>query len=169
MPDVRSIGFSFDLGGLPQAMVVFQTILEQALPEVVYDVAIKIKDNLQGKTPVSSKGGSTDKDDKKQDVYHMKDHWSNIFTPYDSASGSVLRTEVVFENPTHYGPMLEFGLYPSEWIHPGGKLVAVAGGVFSTQAPGGILTPLIQDETLDELARNSLQTLLDQLVGMAGS
>jgi hypothetical protein len=162
MPDVRSIGFSFDLGGLPQAMVVFQTILEQALPEVVMHVAKELRTGLEGKTPVSSKGGSKDKDSRKQDVYHMKDHWSNATV----LTGSVIAAG--FENPTRYGPMLEFGLYPPEWIHPGGKLVAVAGGVFSTQAPGGILTPLIQDETLDELARNSLQTLLDQLVGMAG-
>lgn len=167
---MSTIGFSFDLSGLPQAMVVFQTVLDQALPTLVFDVATKIKGNLEGKTPVSSKGGSKDKtkgkDGKETDTYHMIDHWSPVFTPWSASKGAMI-TQSVFENPTAYGPMLEFGLYPADWVHEGGKLVAVGGGVFSTQAPGGILTPLIQDSTLDDFARSTLQTLLDQIAGVS--
>jgi hypothetical protein len=79
-----------------------------------------------------------------------------FFTPYRTGTLQSGWTQVVqegtgasallsFENLTPYGPILEFGLYPPEWIHPGGLLMQGSqGGVYTRKkykTPGGMITP----------------------------
>lgn len=77
-----------------------------------------------GRTPVGIAPGSP----------HLKKEWSNV--EYEAGGFS-------FGNPTPYAGVIEEGTYP----HAGPRTIAVDGGVYSRQAPGGILAPLLRDES----------------------
>lgn len=49
-----------------------------------------------------------------------------------------------FTNPVYYAQILEEGLYKTV----GPRTVATPKGIFSRQAPSGILTPLVSDDTV---------------------
>jgi len=49
-----------------------------------------------------------------------------------------------FSNPVEYMSVLEKGLYPGL----GPKTVIFQGGIYSSQAPGGIIAPLINDDKI---------------------
>ena len=67
---------------------------------------------------------------------HLKESWSEV---------QMIEGGLSFENPVEYGPFLEFGLYPGQ----GPRTVpGPGGGYYSTQAPEGILGPMIEDDAL---------------------
>lgn len=76
-----------------------------------------------GRTPVGIAPGSP----------HLKKEWSNV--EFEAGGFS-------FGNPVDYGEILERGTYP----RVGPRTVATDGGIYSRQAPGGILRPLLEDQ-----------------------
>lgn len=66
-----------------------------------------------------------------------------------------------FGNPVAYVEALEKGLYPKV----GKRTVALAGGIFSQQAPGGIVKPLIEDEAF---MTNLIVRLVEELERKSG-
>jgi len=82
-------------------------------------------------------------------------------TPYATGElyrswSSVTREEGGFSFSTDvpYAEVLERGLYPGV----GPRTVEVEGGIFSRQAPGGILTPIVED---DEVIRKVVDLIVE--------
>lgn len=73
------------------------------------------------------------------DTGKFKKSWSMPRKNKDDAKGF----GYWFENTTDYGDCLEYGLYPKV----GKKTVSVAGGIYSRQAPGGIVNQILNDES----------------------
>ena len=103
-----------------------------------------------------------------------------FFTPYRTGTLQSGWTEVVqegagattmlsFENKTPYGPIVEFGLYPPEWIHPGGLLMGGSkGGVYTRKKyknPGGMITPVLENEVdkINKTAGDALKSIMRQV------
>lgn len=62
-----------------------------------------------------------------------------------------------FSNPVHYMRVLEDGLYPG--IGP--KTVFFQGGIYSSQAPGGIVGPIVNNERiLSKVANRIVSNIL---------
>ena len=68
---------------------------------------------------------------------HAKRSWGQVKKAANNVGYS-------FRNRIPYMGTLEMGLYP----RVGPRTVAVGGKIFSIQAPGGILQPLVDDEAL---------------------
>jgi hypothetical protein len=93
-----------------------------ALRAAVGDIALTLKNLARGRSPYKTG--------------FFKRSWSDV-TPLLAGGYS-------FENPAGYGDILEEGLYP----RVGPRTVAHEGRIYSRQAIGGILGPMIEDETL---------------------
>lgn len=85
--------------------------------------------------------GNTPLGDPKTDPHsgQLKESWGQVENRGMSYS---------FTTRVPYASIVEEGLYPEEWIHPGGRLIKTSEGVFSTQAKSGMLQPLIDDPAL---------------------
>lgn len=77
----------------------------------------------------------------------MKGSWSSV---QQTSSG------FTFGNPKDYSVTLEEGLY----TRVGPRTVATGKGIFSRQAPEGVLTPIVADETV---LNRVLSLIADQL------
>lgn len=79
---------------------------------------------------------------------HLKREWSNV--EYQTGGFS-------FGNPVDYSDTIEQGLYH----RPGPRTVEQDGRVYSRQAPGGIIAPLMADEqTLQGVVNVVLQAII---------
>lgn len=93
--------------------------------------------------------------------------WSEI-----TQEGTGTEATVSFENLVPYGPIIEFGLYPPEWIKPGGLLMmGPSGGVYTRKKfknPGGMLTPILinEYEAIKKTSMTALNRLLKQAAQM---
>lgn len=117
----------------PVLLEAMSRLLER-LPEVagesLPDVATTLRNLAKGGSPVASGD--------------FKGSWSDV----QATEGGALS----FENPTEYGPYLEYGLYPGV----GPRTIEQGGQIYSRQAPGGILGPMMEDQTVLDDAINSL-------------
>ena len=109
------------------------------LPEIwdiaVQDTAKTVRNLVIGRTPVKTG--------------HLKSSWSDIVR---TGRGSFS-----FGTDVDYATILEEGGYRSV----GPRTVATEGGIYSRQAPGGIIGPLLQDsDTLDQISRVVAEELL---------
>jgi len=104
-----------------------------------------IHDAIQHRTPV---GHRKVKGKSKQFGEHLQDKW--VIEIDSDGRGATIGTDVI------YGPVLEFGRYPGV----GPRTVATAGGIFSRQAPGGMIKPLIEDpKVFDEAIKQAVATV----------
>lgn len=85
-------------------------------------VAEEIRTDLIAHTPVGRTG-------------RLKGGWSPV-------QEMVTGRSLVVENPIEYAYILEEGLYKNV----GPRTVAIGAGIYSTQAPGGIVGPLLEDD-----------------------
>lgn len=84
---------------------------------------------------------------------HLKREWSNV--EYVAGGFS-------FGNPVEYADTIERGAYP----HVGPRTVAVDGGIYSRQAPGGIMRPILEDPSQIEAVVNLiLNTIIRGIEG----
>jgi len=67
---------------------------------------------------------------------HIINQWE-----YEMSRGKM---QALIFNPSDYGQILDEGLY----LRSGARTVVNAGGIFSNQAPAGIVGPIITDERL---------------------
>jgi hypothetical protein len=101
------------------------------------DAAATLRNLVIGRTPVATG--------------ELKDSWS----PVEKTS-----TGFTFGTDKDYAVVLEEGGYSAV----GPRTIAVAGGIFSRQAPGGIMAPLLQDEELmDKIVRRIAEDLVRSL------
>jgi len=121
------------------AMRQILTRIPELALEAMGDSAKTLRNIARGRTPVGI--GPTQG--------QLKGAWSEV----GMASEGVLG----FENPIDYGYVLEGGLYPGV----GPRTVAVAGGIYSRQAPGGILGPMLED---DATLGDAVETVTRQVV-----
>jgi len=89
------------------------------------------------------------------------------FAPVDSGnfkslwkSSGVANSEgkksATVSNEAEYAPPIEFGSAPGEkpWPRPGDKTVAFQGRIFSSQAPGGTIGKVFNEESADSFAND---------------
>jgi hypothetical protein len=115
-----------------------------AIRAAVQDSAITFRKMALGNSPVG---------DPKKDPHYgqFKGSWSDI--TYEAGGWS-------FENLTPYGEVLDLGGYRGV----GPRTVASTGGIFSRQAPYGVLSPLLADEALKEAIMNGIVDKLSQVM-----
>jgi len=89
------------------------------------DATVSLRNLVQGATPVGI--GPTEGE--------MKGSWSTV--TYEAGGFS-------FGSDKPYAEVLEEGLYPGV----GPRTVKTGEGIFSRQAPGGMVAPLIEDDTV---------------------
>lgn len=100
----------------------------------------------EGRTPVGVEPGSP----------HLKREWSNVAFQDGGYS---------FGNPVGYGEVIETGAYPGV----GPRTVAEGGRIYSRQAPGGILAPLLQDEAVLQGVVNTVLNAIIKGLERAGT
>ena len=95
----------------------------QAFREMVQTLTMELRVKAMQKTPVATG--------------HLIRTWSNVDFNYGGYS---------FGNKAAYAPVLETGGYPGV----GPRTVQTERGIFSKQAPDGMLAPLLEDRELEE-------------------
>lgn len=95
----------------------------------VLDALNTLRDLVRGRTPVGAPNRPTSG--------HLKDSWSNV-----EFLGGGLSFSGEFGTDVEYADTLERGLYP----RVGPRTVASEGGIYSRQAPGGIIAPIAGDQ-----------------------
>ena len=132
----------------------------QLMHSVTRDVATRMRELAIGQTPVGEKPKPIVRKTRAStpdEMAHMKARWE----PVVSVDGGF-----AFNNPASYGYVLEYGLYPN----PGKRTVGSyymgqsdswnAYGVFSNQAPHGILGPLTVGNQADDAANYIITEML---------
>lgn len=110
--------------------------LEKYIPESFSEVEMYMLSVLQGKTPV--------------DTGKTRSAWTSVNTQFGLS----------FTNPAAAAKYLEEGLYKGV----GPKTVATEKGIFSTQAPEGIINPILKDQAvLNTMAQLFFSSLLSNL------
>jgi hypothetical protein len=123
--------------GMENARRLFEAENLPGLEVAIRDAAITLKNLVMGRSPVGI--GPTSGT--------FKSGWGNVL-PVQSGGISY-----AVENPVDYGIILEEGLY-----HQVGPRTMMHGGqIYSRQAVGGVMAPLIEDEAI-------VQRVLDQIV-----
>ncbi len=143
------IGVSFLLENLEgiKSFAVTGEAEDALIPGQVFSL---IHDAIQNRTPVGQRKVEGKRGlRKKRYGEHLQDKWVIDIEP--NGRGATISTDVF------YAPALEFGdWYPGV----GPRTVATAGGIFSKQAPGGIIKPLIDDPKLfDKAIEQAVQTV----------
>jgi len=116
----------------------------------IRDAVITLRNQVEGRTPVG---------DPKTDPHsgQLKKNWSSVHQESGGFS---------FSNDVPYGVILEEGLYR----RVGPRTIATAEGIFSTQAPRGILRPMIEDdEMVNRLVSGVAERLLEMVEQNAGA
>jgi len=113
--------------------------------EAMGDSAKTLQSIARGRTPYRKSSG------------HLKGSWSDVY---------LTEGGLTFENPVEYGPTLEYGLYPRvgpRTMMMGGSARAgsFSGGIYSKQAPGGILGPMIED---DAILGDAVETVTNEVL-----
>ncbi len=112
-------GIVFDSARVESVLRRVPTLVSEALG----DSAETVRNVIRGRTPVGV----------RETRGQAKQSWSDVTLTSNGYS---------FESPLSYINVLEEGLYPGV----GPRTVAAEGGIFSRQAPGGILNWLVSDE-----------------------
>ena len=150
-----SLGFLLD--GVDEGILDFDSFGEAGQVAVMGQITSIFKDALYNQTPVdTTKRGLT-----KSFGEHMQEQWAVTVEP--TGKGATIG------NPAKYAFVLERGLYPS----PGPRTTASGSGVFSRQAPRGIIKPLLDDPKILDKAINdamgAMKKQADQLFGKGGA
>ncbi len=95
-----------------------------ALDDTVRDISLTLRQLVRGRTPVGIIDGGT-----------MKESWTQVHR-----MGS-LGGEYAFWSSVTYSDVLEYGGYPGV----GPRTVQAEGGIFSRQAVGGMITPILEN------------------------
>lgn len=124
------------IDGIEEAVKVLAAV-PKAVKAAIGDAATTMRNLALGRTPYRTG--------------HLKRGWGAVRPTAKGFS---------FSNPVEYAGILEEGLYPSV----GPRTIALAGGIYSRQAPGGMLTPLLENEeilnrVLDVIVRSILEGL----------
>lgn len=108
-------------------------------PQLIRDSSVDVVKTLRN----LSKGGTPVK------TGHAKSEWSEV-------QSTIGVNSLSFENRVSYIGILEHGLYP----RVGPRTVATGRGIFSKQAPEGMIYPLMEDQ---DLARDLMQTIVTSI------
>jgi hypothetical protein len=121
--------------------------LTPALQEALKDAANIIRTFVLSRSPVG---------DRPKQGPRFKDLWTS---PASFQGGSI-----AFGNPADYADVLEQGKYPGV----GPRTVAIAGKVYSRQAPGGVVWPVLKDQAkINDVMDLIVQQLLKGIQGAA--
>lgn len=129
--------------GSMDALTSALTTLTRAREVIARGVAVKLRDAIESRTPVG---------DPKTDKHsgQLKRSWSEVQASADDSFS--------FGTNVGYAPTVEQGLYKSA----GPRTVSVGGGgifsrgIFSRQAPGGMIQPIIDDSDLIDRLVNEI-------------
>jgi hypothetical protein len=131
------VNIDIKVSGIEQARRILQEV-PNAVKVALKDSAITLRGLARGRSPVGIRRGSGE----------FKNAWGAVEPTARGFS---------FSNPEEYGQVLEQGLYPSV----GPRTISVHGGIYSRQAPGGILSPLIED---DQVINSVLSLIVQQIL-----
>lgn len=112
--------------------------LEHAINYAQWDIGNTLRNLVFGRTP-----GGVRK--KKEGIPHIKDTWSEVF--------SVSEDSVAFGTGAGYATVLESGGYPGV----GPRTVSHAGQIYSRQALGGMVRPVLDD-------KQDLEDIVDDVI-----
>lgn len=134
----------------------FTNLERQIMPVVIQDLAIKLRNEVEGLTPVGRDN------ERPEGQRPMKMSWSGI-------AGAVSGGFMYFENEVPHASVIEFGLYPRQVANPQRTAIHTDGNRYSTQAMGGVLRPLLENGirgmSIEEQAQAVVDELLAQLMG----
>lgn len=119
--------FSFDLHGMDEWFTKYGSS-EKAVRAFLGVISNLIKADIEARTPVDFDSASGK---AKGFGGHIQESWNRDIMP----SSAIIYTDVF------YGPTLEEGNYP----RVGPRTAAGPGGIFSKQAIGGIIGPMLAD------------------------
>lgn len=126
MPDEFTLDVSVEPSDLKKVRDTFAGI-EQAIQVAEWDIGKTLRNLVFGNTPVGIRK-------KKDGIPRIKDTWSDVF--------SVSEDSVAFGTGAGYATVLESGGYPGV----GPRTVTHEGHIYSRQAPGGMVRPVLEDE-----------------------
>ena len=119
--------------------------LDSAIEVLKRDVATTFKNLVLGNTPVGIRK-------KKVGEERLKWTWSAI----SEISGG----GIAFGTDAPYATVLESGEYPGV----GPRTVQAEGGIYSRQAPGGVIGPLLEDEdVLNDITEEILESVKEAI------
>jgi len=127
----------------------------EAWPEAVEagldKVANEIRDRVIDRTPVDSTGtpGGT-----------LKAGWGEVEKNGGWGQMGQHESGRAFANPVDYGEILEDGLYPGV----GPRTVKTEGGIYSKQAPGGIMGPIVGDTNIQDYIRDLFVQAIEEVL-----
>lgn len=128
MPDEFTLDVSVEPSDLKKVRDTFAGI-EQAIQVAEWDIGDTLRNLVFGETPVGIRK-------KKDGILHIKDTWSEVF--------SVSEDSVAFGTGAGYATVLESGGYPGGGKGP--RTTLHEGNVYSNQAIGGMVRPVLEDE-----------------------
>lgn len=135
MPDEFVLDISVEPDDLKKVRDTFVG-LEQAINSAQWDIGKTLRNLVFGRTPVGV---------RKKVGPHLKDTWSDVF--------SVSEDSVAFGTGAGYATVLESGSYPGV----GPRTVAHEGQIYSRQAPGGMVRPVLDD-------KQNLEDIVDDVI-----
>lgn len=135
-----------DQGDLAQIADAFAGI-DPAITEAERDVAKTIRNLVLERTPVGIRK-------KTEGAVRMKQSWSE---PIKQSGGGI-----AFGSDLPYAARLETGTYPGV----GGRTVAEGSGIYSRQAPGGMVQPVLDDSEITNTIVNDVIERIRQGVSL---
>jgi hypothetical protein len=122
--------------------------IPDAMSRVMEDVAISLRNLVQGRTPVGEKGVDPHRE-------QLKRSWSEVQAGAEAYSFS-------FSTGVPYAVIIEEGKYKGV----GPRTVATGEGIFSRQAPRGMLRPIMEDKALvQRILSQILESIRGQVTG----
>jgi len=151
------LNLSFLFEGVHESLRYFQEFGEAARINVVGQITTVMHDVIMNRTPVDN----TPRGLKKGAGGHMKERWK-----IDLQS---LGFGATIGNPQHYGRTLEKG----EYRVVGPRTQASGSGIYSRQAVGGIIKPLLDNPAIlqdaIDTATGSLKSRMSRLITNRGA
>lgn len=111
----------------------------------IEDAIFSIRRKVIDRTPIGATG-------------NLKRAWSGV--EYAAGGLSFGDSTYQFGNPLHYAEIIERGLFK----RIGPRTIEVDGGIYSRQAPGGMIRPIIEDKAvLEAVAQQFIDAITREL------
>jgi hypothetical protein len=144
------ISFKIEPGELRKVLKDLDVVPE-AVEAGLEKVANEIRARVIDATPVDSMGspGGT-----------LKAGWGELEKVGSWGQTDKHEPGLTFENRVPYGEILEEGLYPGV----GRRTIKTTEGIFSRQAPGGIMGPIVGDQNILDFVRDLFVQAIEEVL-----
>lgn len=141
MPEAFNIDLQITQSDFTHLIDALGSSVDEAIETAKMDAAKTLKNLVLGGSPVGIRK-------KKEGESRLKWSWSEISKVDDGS--------LTFGTPAPYATVLETGSYPGV----GPRTIEVGEGIFSRQAPGGMIAPILDTESvIDDIIEQIGETL----------